>query len=395
KALKTSLMFNESSNMKLSVNNQKVVKTFQILGTILMLAAVVLMAVCFMRVDSIVDLGEEALVSLCEEVEEEGRLYGCLPGTTIIEDTNRSDDSCSFELLDDAYDLAFQINSTAAELLYQAWMSLLDAAREIIHVASYYWSLTRKDVNVNDSSSKQVSLNHAIGEQLSPLQGCPPGHPVQPGFHRASLALPPKASPPAFCPERRIQDLSAVINIISEARKFVYVFMMEYFPTRHFIHSERYPTTDIALRTAAFYYRVQIRLLGSCRMRSDRAMLYYLRSLRALNNPHSYNSVDVKVLIVPVSNHTNVPHERVKYVKYIKEVYIDMQLLFHCMGTSYWSEDCSIKTACEGVIIKQNSTNPQRRQLPLQEQLRKLSGRDWKSKHAVTLEDVEGQKDCK
>lgn len=64
---------------------------------------------------------------------------------------------CSFELVESVpYDLAFEINSTAAKPLYRAWMNLLDIAQEEIHVASYYWSLTGKDISVNDSSSKQV-----------------------------------------------------------------------------------------------------------------------------------------------------------------------------------------------------------------------------------------------
>ena len=67
---------------------------------------------------------------------------------------------CSFELVENVpYDLPFEINSTAARPLYQAWMRLLDIAQEKLHVASYYWSLTGKDINVNDSSSKQVGEN--------------------------------------------------------------------------------------------------------------------------------------------------------------------------------------------------------------------------------------------
>ncbi|XP_010861089.1 PREDICTED: phospholipase D4-like, partial [Bison bison bison] len=33
-------------------------------------------------------------------------------------------------------------------------MQLLDAARESVHVASFYWSLTGPDIGVNDSSSQ-------------------------------------------------------------------------------------------------------------------------------------------------------------------------------------------------------------------------------------------------
>jgi len=48
------------------------------------------------RVGSIADpKGEEAVVSIYKEVEEEEGLYGDLPGTTVIEeDTNRCNDSC-------------------------------------------------------------------------------------------------------------------------------------------------------------------------------------------------------------------------------------------------------------------------------------------------------------
>lgn len=61
----------------------------------------------------------------------------------------------------------------------------------------------------------------------------------------------------------------------------------------HLLVSRYWPAIDNALRRAAFNYRVQIRLLVSCWTHSDPAMLYYLRSLRALNNPHAHISVDV------------------------------------------------------------------------------------------------------
>lgn len=49
-----------------------------------------------------------------------------------------------------------------------------------------------------------------------------------------------QASPPAFCPKGRTHDLLAIIGIISEAQQFVYVSVMEYFPTSRFVHPERY-----------------------------------------------------------------------------------------------------------------------------------------------------------
>lgn len=53
-------------------------------------------------------------------------------------------------------DLPFASGSPTAQPLSQAWMQLLDSARESVHVASYYWSLTGPDIGVNDSSSQLV-----------------------------------------------------------------------------------------------------------------------------------------------------------------------------------------------------------------------------------------------
>lgn len=60
-----------------------------------MLGFVALMAVYFMRADSTVDRkGEETVVSIYQEMEEE-ELYGDLQRATVTEeDTNRSNDSC-------------------------------------------------------------------------------------------------------------------------------------------------------------------------------------------------------------------------------------------------------------------------------------------------------------
>lgn len=92
---------------------------------------------------------------------QHGQLYSlagarCPAGVTVTCFTMHNC-HCSFELVENVpYDLPFEINSTAAKPLYQAWMRLLDLAQEKVHVASYYWSLTGKDIGVNDSSSKQV-----------------------------------------------------------------------------------------------------------------------------------------------------------------------------------------------------------------------------------------------
>ncbi|XP_027377382.1 phospholipase D4 isoform X5 [Bos indicus x Bos taurus] len=64
-------------------------------------------------------------------------------------------DSCRLVLVESIpQDLRSVAGSPAAQPLAQAWMQLLDAARESVHVASFYWSLTGPDIGVNDSSSQ-------------------------------------------------------------------------------------------------------------------------------------------------------------------------------------------------------------------------------------------------
>uniref|UniRef100_A0A8C4XX64 spleen exonuclease n=1 Tax=Gopherus evgoodei TaxID=1825980 RepID=A0A8C4XX64_9SAUR len=197
------------------------------------------------------------------------------------------------------------------------------------------------------------------------------------------------ASPPAFCPKGRTHDLISIIDVINDAEEYVYISVMEYFPTTRFRHPAKYwPDIDNALRRVAFNHNVQIRLLISCWLHTDPSMFHYLQSLRALSDPHTNITIDVKIFIVPVLNHTNIPFGRVNHHKYMvtdKVAYI---------GTSNWSKDYFSNTAGVGLIVNQTSTDPQRKKPVIQEQLKNLFERDWNSKYSVNMEDLHGQKDC-
>ncbi|KAB1277434.1 Phospholipase D4, partial [Camelus dromedarius] len=62
-------------------------------------------------------------------------------------------------------DLPSLTGSPSAQPLAQAWLQLLDAAQESIHVASFYWSLTGPDIGVNDS----LQLGEALLQKLEQL----------------------------------------------------------------------------------------------------------------------------------------------------------------------------------------------------------------------------------
>ncbi|KAM9711067.1 5'-3' exonuclease PLD4 isoform 1-T1 [Dama dama] len=444
---------------------------------------------------------------------------------------HQQNDSCRLVLVESIpQDLWSAAGSPAAQPLAQAWMQLLDAARESVHVASFYWSLTGPDIGVNDSSSqpgeallqklqqlldRNVSLAVAtstptpaknstdlqvletrVGVRTpsmkrtavrrkelgsahhpAPLSGAqvrrvPMGRLTGGVLHSkfwvvdgqhvyvgsanmdwrsltqvkelgaviyncsrlaqdlektfqtywvlgAPRAVLPKpwprnfsshvnrfqplrdrfdgvpttayfsASPPALCPHGRTRDLDALLAVMGAAQEFLYASVMEYFPTTRFRHPARYwPVLDTALRVAAFSRGVRVRLLVSCWLNTDPRMFPFLRSLQALSNPAANVSLDVKVFIVPVGNHSNIPFSRVNHSKFMvteKAAYI---------GTSNWSEDYFSSTSGVGLVVSQRAPGTPPRVSTVQEQLRQLFERDWNSRYAVGLDGRAQGQDC-
>ncbi|XP_062944364.1 5'-3' exonuclease PLD4 [Cynocephalus volans] len=197
------------------------------------------------------------------------------------------------------------------------------------------------------------------------------------------------ASPPALCPQGRTRDLDALLAVMRAAQEFIYASVMEYFPTTRFSHPARYwPVLDNALRAAAFSRGVRVRLLASCWLNTDPTMFPYLRSLQALSNPSANISIDVKVFIVPVGNHSHIPFSRVNHSKFMvteKAAYI---------GTSNWSEDYFSSTSGVGLVVSQRAPRTQPGVATVQEQLQQLFERDWNSRYAVGLDGQALGQDC-
>ncbi|XP_029094673.1 phospholipase D4 [Monodon monoceros] len=416
---------------------------------------------------------------------------------------HQQSDSCRLVLVESIpQDLPPAPGSPSAQPLAQAWLQLLDAARESVHVASFYWSLTGPDTGVNDSSShlgeallrklqqlpdRNISLavatsaptlvQNATDLQVLVARGAQVRHvpmgrltggvlhskfwvvdgrhiyvgsanmdwrsltqvkelgaiiyncsrlaqdldktfqtywvlgapravlpkpwprnfsshincfqPLQDYFDGVPTTVYFSASPPALCPHGRTRDLDALLAVMGGAREFIYASVMEYFPTTRFSHPARYwPVLDTALRVAAVSRGVRVRLLVSCWLNTDPSMFPYLRSLQALSNPAANVSVDVKVFIVPVRNHSNIPFSRVNHSKFMvteKTAYI---------GTSNWSEDYFSSTSGVGLVVSQRASSTQPGAAPVQGQLRQLFERDWSSRYAVGLDGQAQGQDC-
>ncbi|XP_077179929.1 5'-3' exonuclease PLD4 isoform X2 [Paroedura picta] len=331
--------------------------------------------------------------------------------TRKIKSSVRCHDPCNFQLVESLpLDMPYEPNSSMAKPLLQAWTELLNTTQESIHVASFYWSLTGRDLGVNDSSSKKgedllaqfgrlllknVSLFVAtnvpsqarnstdlefleakgahikrihfrrltkgvlhskfwivdrkhiflgsanmdwrsitqvkevgvvIGNcsclaedlwktfktywDLGGLGTAVPSpwprnystainreSPMEVQFNGTTTKAYFSASPLSFCPEGRTDDLQGILDVIHSAEEFVYISVMEYFPTSRFRHPPRYwPTIDDALRSIAIGHNIRVRLLVSCWVHSDPSMFHYLESLHSLNDPHANITVEVGLL---------------------------------------------------------------------------------------------------
>ncbi|XP_054096380.2 5'-3' exonuclease PLD4 isoform X5 [Callithrix jacchus] len=343
--------------------------------------------------------------------------HGSSPAWEPLEaDAGQQRDSCRLVLVESIpQDLPSAAGSPSAQPLGQAWLQLLDTAQESVHVASYYWSLTGPDIGVNDSSSQLVKELGAVIYNCSHLAqdlektfqtywvlGAPEAvlpktwpqnfssdinrfQPFRGLFDGMPTAAYFSASPPVLCPRGRTPDLEALLAVMGGAQEFIYASVMEYFPTTRFSHPRKYwPVLDNALRAAAFAKGVRVRLLVGCGLNTDPAMFPHLRSLQALSDPAANVSVDVRVFIVPVGNHSNIPFSRVNHSKFMvtdKAAYI---------GTSNWSEDYFSSTAGVGLVVAQSpGARP-----AVQEQLRLLFERDWGSRYAVGLDGLGPSGDC-
>ncbi|XP_005410905.1 PREDICTED: phospholipase D4 [Chinchilla lanigera] len=250
-------------------------------------------------------------------------------------------------------------------------------ARDLEKTFQTYWVLGAPHATLPKTWPRNFS-SHI--NRLRPYHGLFSGVPTTAYF---------SASPPALCPHGRTRDLDAVLAVMSDAREFLYVSVMEYFPTTRFSRPARYwPVLDNALRAAAFGQGVHVRLLVSCWLHTDPTTFPYLRSLQAFSNPTAGISVDVKVFIVPLGNHSSIPFSRVSHSKYMvteKAAYI---------GTSNWSEDYFSTTSGVGLVVHQQAPRAQPGPTPVQEQLRQLFERDWHSHYAVGLDGRTPGQDC-
>ncbi|XP_040489919.1 5'-3' exonuclease PLD3 isoform X2 [Ursus maritimus] len=302
--------------------------------------------------------------------------------------------------------LDFPNASTGNPSTSQAWLGLLAGAHSSLDIASFYWTLTNNDTHTQEPSAQQVKELGVVmyncsclardltkifeaywylGQpgssipatwprpydtrynQETPMEICLNGTPAL-----AYLA----SAPPPLCPSGRTPDLKALLNVVDNARSFIYVAVMNYLPTMEFSHPHRFwPAIDDGLRRAAYERGVKVRLLISCWGHSEPSMRAFLLSLAALRDNHTHSDIQVKLFVVPADeSQARIPYARVNHNKYMvteRATYI---------GTSNWSGSYFTETAGTSLLVTQNGRGG------LRSQLEAVFLRDWDSPYSHDLD---------
>ncbi|XP_015908703.1 5'-3' exonuclease PLD3 isoform X2 [Parasteatoda tepidariorum] len=188
------------------------------------------------------------------------------------------------------------------------------------------------------------------------------------------------SSPPPICPKGRTTDLDSILDTINRAHSFVYIAVMDYFPTSLYMQKDHYwPVIDDAIRRVTVVKRLQVRILASYWNHTKPTMMSFLRSLNSLNS--DLFDIEIKIFVVPTYTEaqSRIPFARVNHNKYMvtdNAAYI---------GTSNWSEDYFVNTGGVGFVIRNPVTNGTDGSNPLREQVEEVFKRDWRSKYAHPL----------
>ncbi|KAG9346303.1 hypothetical protein JZ751_006614 [Albula glossodonta] len=243
-------------------------------------------------------------------------------------------------------------------------------ARDVSRVFGVYWHM---------GSPEEGSLPPYWPARYSALSSSE--HPLRLKLNGIPAHVYLSSAPPQLSGYGRTGDLSAILSIISDAQKFIFISVMDYLPFSEFTDTPRFwPVIDSALRSAACARGVDVNLLVSCWPHSSGSMFVFLQSLLVLNQHPLSCKIHVKVFEVSSTpEQLKIPYARVNHAKYMvtdRVAYI---------GTSNWSENYFTQTAGVGLVVNQTGVELSKGQKTVQSHLQEIFLRDWRSQHAQDL----------
>ncbi|XP_046910061.2 5'-3' exonuclease PLD3-like [Dermatophagoides farinae] len=250
-----------------------------------------------------------------------------------------------------------------------------ELAEDLLKIFDIYWSMGEQNSVI---PMPWPSIYDARYNVTNPYR-----NQINPDDDEYSIFL--TSSPRQFCSSTRTNDLDAIIDIINEAEKFIYIAVMDYYPLFLYEKKSHYwPIIDNALRRAVWERNVHVRLLASHWNDTRPYMSLFLKSLQALNDGDNENtlngSIETKLFTFPMCPFIKnpIPYSEVNHNKYMitdKVVYI---------GTSNWSADYFVNTAGVGIVMNVTTTNS-KHSTSLYNQIQSIFLRDWNSNYAKNI----------
>ncbi|XP_005179157.1 5'-3' exonuclease PLD3 [Musca domestica] len=186
------------------------------------------------------------------------------------------------------------------------------------------------------------------------------------------------SSPPPLTARGRVDDVSSILQVISSAKEFVNIAVMDYIPMMIYSKDKTYwPVIDDALRSAAIDRKIKIKLLISWWKHSNPSEDNFLRSLQSLSQAMPHVDIQIKRFIVPSDeNEAKIPFGRVNHNKYM----VTDNVAY--IGTSNWSGDYFTNTAGVGLVLQDDPSEANNTQT-IRSDLLSVFERDWNSEYAV------------
>ncbi len=163
------------------------------------------------------------------------------------------------------------------------------------------------------------------------------------------ITITPAFSPSKITPSEFSIELDEVVNLINQAKKNIFVSVMEYSPVSNY--SRKYLTKiDFALRKAAIK-GISIKLLFTDWASKDPS-ISFIKSLAALPN------IEVKLSSIPRLKSKFIPFARVSHCKFMV---VDNDKSW--IGTTNWEPDYFLSSRNMSIVIKGVGPNKKLREL--------------------------------
>jgi phospholipase D3/4 len=249
-------------------------------------------------------------------------------------------------------------------------------AQDLAKVFEVYWYLGQDSAEFPTSWPDYLSTTINVDNPL----------PVKLGGDQSFASI--SSSPKQFNPNGRTNDIDAILSVITSAKKFIYIAVMDYFPI--FLYSrptQFWPVIDNALREAAIVRGIEVRVMGSHWNHTRKSMFNFLKSLDSFYNfDKRGGNIAAKLFQVPADeNQAKIPFARVNHNKYM----VTDEVAY--IGTSNWSADYFTNTGGVAFIAREKN-NTCYQTLSLRQKLVNVFERDWDSTYAHYLDDFADNK---